>query len=106
MFLLPKKYGRLPNPHGLVLKADQLHFNPAVSFVVNGAMAELIQIEMRAQFAVDTPQKIQIERGGNTVRIVVGSLQEQPRFLQIDANKNTIPRLAHHSNPAQKISGV
>ncbi len=56
--------------------------------IVERQMAELLEIEVAAQFAVDAAQQVQIEFGGHPLGIVVGRLDRGNILLQIDADEH------------------
>ena len=48
-------------------------------------MAEVFGIEVRAEFPVEAMQKIQVERRGNALAVVIGAHQRRLVLYQIGA---------------------
>lgn len=70
----------------LCLLAHQMHFDPTCRSVVWGAVSELGETEIGTQLPVRSLQQIEIEGGGDTGRIVVGSMQTADVLLDVDAD--------------------
>ena len=63
-----------PDLYLLRQKADEVHLHAGSLRVPECAVSELIELEVRAEVAVQTRQHVQVERRGDTLRVVVGSL--------------------------------
>src|ERR1044071_7755162 len=61
-------------------EAFEVHLDAARLFVVTGDVAEATQVEIRAQLAVDAREEVEVEGGGDTVRIVVGGFERRAVF--------------------------
>src|SRR6202034_2421038 len=55
---------------------------------VKTQMPEPREIEIRAQFAIDPRQQVEIKGGGYPGRIVVGSIEDRRGFLAVDTNQH------------------
>src|SRR5882672_7064165 len=82
--------------------ADQMHFDPAIRLVVNGAMAELLQIEICGEFSVGAMQQVQIESSRHSPPVVICRAQDIAILWQIHTNEKSVPRLAPRGKPAQE----
>ena len=67
-----------------------MHFHAPVLRVVARFVAESREIEIRVQLAVDSREKIQIERSRGADGIVIGRQQLRKRLFQIRAEQQRI----------------
>src|SRR5262249_29493378 len=68
---------------GLVSPADEVHLDAAFGFVVEGVVAELPQVEVGPEFAVDVGQEVEVEGGRDPPGVVVGRLEDGAVLLEI-----------------------
>ena len=73
-------------PDLLALAADQMHFDAPALFVVKCLMTKCVEIEIRAEFAVEARQEIQVELRRHAGRIIVGGVENVGVLGKIDAN--------------------
>ena len=92
--------------HRLFAQAFQVHFNAPGSNVVKRDMAELVEIKIRGQFAVDPPQQIQVELGGDTLRVVVGGVQPVRIFFQVNTDQHRALCTSQAARPGEKLLGL
>src|SRR5262245_32687204 len=60
------EFDRAPGDfNGLPPAAREMHFNPAAFPVVEGLVAERVEIEVSAKLAVDAAQQVEVELGGH-----------------------------------------
>ena len=59
------------NRDGLLLQRLQMHLDASGLGIESRQVTELIQLEIRIQLAIDADQKIEIERGRDSQRIVI-----------------------------------
>ena len=67
--------------------------------IVERAVAEAREVEVSADLAVDADQKVQIESRGDSLRVVVGGVEDAPVLFQIDADEKAAPRAARGRRP-------
>ncbi len=61
--------------HGLRQAGLQMHLNAGVGVVPQGAMGELIGLEVGAEFAIEAGEDVAVEGGGDAGLVVVGGEQ-------------------------------
>src|SRR4051812_47311991 len=66
-------------------------------------MTELIQIELRIQFTVNTGEKVQVKRRRDTEGIVIGLDQLRNWLFQIRAEKHGIAAFQNHTYVPKKV---
>ena len=74
----------------LARKALKMHLDPALCLVIGRHVAEPAEIEIRAQFPVETRENVQIERGGHAVRVIIRQMEEAAVLLEVVADKERI----------------
>ena len=67
-----------------------MHFHAAEFGAVNGAVAELVEVEVGTELAVDPPEQIRVELGGHALRIVIGGLEGGPVLGQVGPEQEAI----------------
>src|SRR5579884_2302774 len=77
----------LSNVHNLMHEAYQVHLDPALSWIIECVMAELIQLKVCIEFLVDAFQQVQVKLGCNTLLVIIGPVQNVEVFLQIHADQ-------------------
>jgi hypothetical protein len=82
-----------------------MHFDTLLHGVVTRFVPERPEVKIGAQLAVDTREEIQIERGGDSKRIVVGFEQLGKRFFKICAEEERIARKQYAVNFGEKTLG-
>ncbi len=81
----------------------QMHLDAAFFIVRSNDVPEARKIEIRAEFAIDARQQIQIESSGYAKRIVVCQHQLRDRLFQIGAPAAARRLAAKSVESAQKI---
>src|SRR5262249_37294405 len=71
--------------HVLVAQAYQVHLDAVQAGVVEGAVAEPVEMEVGPQLAVDAGQQVKVEVGRHAAGVVVGRLEDRQVFLQIES---------------------
>ena len=71
----------------LLGEAHHIHLDPAGIRVPHRVMREAGKIEVAVKFAIDANQQIEIEGGGDALRIVIGGNENPLALLQIDAEQ-------------------
>ncbi len=71
----------------MLLRTDQLDNHPAFLRFVSRTMLEGVRFEITAEFAIQVPQHVEIELGGDPGAVVVGSVDDRRIFLQVGANQ-------------------
>ena len=101
---LPFGKAEFGSAHGnsLLLPAYQVHLNPAGLLVVESVVLELREVEPGLQLAVDASQQVQVELGGDALRVIVSPVEHLPILLQIDSNQQTGLRTAKPANSPEK----
>ena len=74
------------------LARDEMHLDAPGHRVVEGVVAEPVQVEVAAELAVDARQQVQIERRSHALGVVIGGVQDVRVFLQIDADQHGAAR--------------
>jgi hypothetical protein len=64
---------------------------------------KLCEVEVRIQFAVDPPKQIQIECGGHSKRVIIGTHDHSRVLLHVKANKESVVRVQHTANAAKEF---
>ncbi len=77
----------LRNCHKLISLRYQVHLDAPFAFVVVGQMTKRTEVKIGSQLAIDSRQQIQIERSGDTRRIVVGREKQFNWFHKIGAEQ-------------------
>ena len=62
----------------LVAQTDEMHLDASRRFVIERVMAVRGHVEVAAELAVDPGQQVQIESGGDALRVVVCRVQQAP----------------------------
>src|SRR5712691_12263814 len=82
--------------------ADEMHLDSARALIEKGAMLKAGQIKMAPELAIDSREHVQVERCGDSQRVVVRGLDDALRLLQIGAEEEGIagceraPHFAQH----------
>ena len=66
-----------------------MHLDAAVRLVPPRLMSKLLQVKIRAQFAIDARKYIQVECRGNARAIVVGPLDNRLRLFEVYADQQS-----------------
>src|SRR5215203_6475047 len=66
-------------------------------------MAERVEIEISAEFAIDAHEQVAVERGGHSQRIVVREDQVSFRLDEIGAEQQQVARPQRAANLAQEL---
>ena len=69
----------------LTSRAFEVHFDAAVTRIVDGLVRECGEIERATEFPIYPSQQVEIEGGRDAGRIVIGTDQSARVFLEIDA---------------------
>src|SRR5207247_7945935 len=85
-----------------VAAAHEAHLDSTVRVIVNRAVNELVQNEVRSEFGVRASQQIKIERGGDSFRVIVGAMQKLAPFLQINSDQQAVIGFAQARDAAEK----
>ena len=67
-------------------------------------MTKRAQFEVRAKFAIEMAQYVQIERCGYALRIVVSRIQDDGIFFQIDADQRSAARAQQRRPPHEECA--
>ena len=86
--------------HRLIAPRNQVHLDPAFVIVPHRLVAKIVQVEIGAGLPVQPPQKIQVERRGNTCGIVIGRQQYLRAFPQIGPQQE--PRIRPKRLPGRR----
>ena len=81
------------NRHFLFHRTLQVHFHLMMTRVVEGEMGKGRGVKMCGQFTIYAVQQVQIKRRGDSSRIIIGRLEDNPRFAQIQANQEVVSSL-------------
>src|ERR1700675_1006548 len=81
----------------------QMHLDTAFGFIVPDHMLEARQIEITIEFAIDTSEKVFVERGRNTGRVVIGEPQHWNGLFQIRREQKRIVFLQDRSDFPQEL---
>ena len=92
-------------PHGLIPLADQGHFDVAGCGDPAGLVAELIEVEITAEVAVQPLQQVQGEAGGDTGCVVVGRLEPLRCLGLVDPDQQCSIRTKQTPKLAQQCLG-
>ena len=76
----------------LRMPARQVHLDASGLGMVDGAVAEAVEVERAVQLAVDARQQIEVERGGDASGVVVGGVENARVLLQVDADQQRAGR--------------
>src|SRR5690606_5006474 len=70
--------------------------------VIEGAVTEVLGTEIRLQLPVHSIEQIQIETGGDALRIVIGRFQNGAILLEIDSDQQAAGGSQQRRNAAQQ----
>ena len=80
-----------------------MHLDASGLGIESRQVTELIQLEIRVQLPVDADQKIQIERGRDSQRIVIGLDELGNRLFEIRAQQQRVAGLENHPDIPEKV---
>ncbi len=67
-------------------------------------MIVAVESEIRAQFAVDARQEVEVESGGDAQSVVVGRVKDSRILLEIDADEQAAARPAQAGDASEQIA--
>src|SRR6266849_8711157 len=88
--------------HELRVQAFQVHLDAAQDRIVEGLVAEAVQLKIRRELAIDPAQQVQVELSGHALRVGVGRIQSGLVFLEVHANQQDAARPRHLARLPQK----
>src|SRR5262249_13818962 len=85
---------------------DEVHFDAREDRVVEGVVTELVERKGGAELAVQAPQNVEVEGGGDAERVVVGAVEHQRVFLEVDPEQQPATWATDLTDAAQEAPGV
>ena len=58
-------------------QADEMHLDPLLLAIVEGAVPEFGEVEIAVELAVHPLQQVEVERGGDAGGVVVGGVEDR-----------------------------
>src|SRR6266516_2007862 len=92
----------IPNANRLVFQTHQMHLDPTLTWIIEGIVPKLVQLEVGVQFLVNAHKQVLIELGCHPLRIIIGTVQDVVVLLQIHSDEQTTT-LTDLSNLLQKV---
>src|SRR5690348_16757453 len=94
---------RARNPHLLPRRRAQMHFDSPLRFVVTDLVREPRQIKIRAEFSVESPQQISVERRRHTGWIVIRKFHLVDWLFQIRRKQQRVSRMQNRMDVAEEF---
>lgn len=82
-----------------------MHFDPMPGAIVESAMPEPRQIEVRTKVTVDDAKHVQIEFGGHSGRVIVCGLDDPDILPQVCAEQEMVKRMHLAGDSLQNLHG-
>src|SRR5436190_22848091 len=85
--------------------ADEVHLDPVVLGIVEGAMVEGLEIEISVELAIDARQQVEIELCSEAGLVIVSGVKDAHLLHQIDSNDQGSVSSQHPPGVAQECAG-
>src|SRR3546814_7114856 len=87
-----------------VARCEEVHFDARMDIVPHRAMAEILDRDITAEFAVDAFEEIEVERRGHPRRIIIGAFENRHILDAVDADQHQ--RSEEHTSELQSLMRI
>jgi len=83
-------------------QADEMHLDPALVLIVEGAVAEIRRVERAGKLAIDAQEQVEVERRRDALAVVIGAVEHIRVLDEIDADDEQRAWAEHRGGMAQQ----